>query len=99
MSRVPREDGGFSGFPHLMERAKPGFIAVRQDGRRFVNEADLPRPHVRPVQRHQWVQRNPNLRLICDHRAHRRCAWLVQTLPVPDCGDYLDVFSIFANGR
>jgi hypothetical protein len=37
---VPREDGGFSGFPHLMERAKPGFIAVRQDGRRFVNEAD-----------------------------------------------------------
>jgi succinate dehydrogenase/fumarate reductase flavoprotein subunit len=40
VSRVPREDGGFSGFPHLMERAKPGFIAVRQDGRRFVNEAD-----------------------------------------------------------
>lgn len=27
-------------FPHLVERAKPGFIAVGPDGRRFVNEAN-----------------------------------------------------------
>jgi hypothetical protein len=37
---VPRRDGSFGHFPHLIDRAKPGFIAVRRDGRRFVNEAD-----------------------------------------------------------
>ncbi|MCM2331904.1 MAG: FAD-dependent oxidoreductase [Pseudomonas sagittaria] len=40
VSLVPRKDGSTGAFPHLMERAKPGFIAVRHDGRRFVNEAD-----------------------------------------------------------
>ncbi len=37
-SRVPVADG-FEGFPHFMERQKPGFIAVNAQGRRFVNEA------------------------------------------------------------
>lgn len=27
-------------FPHFVERAKPGFIAVSDNGHRFVNEAD-----------------------------------------------------------
>jgi succinate dehydrogenase/fumarate reductase flavoprotein subunit len=40
VSLVPRRDGSFGHFPHLMERAKPGFIAVTRNGRRFVNEAD-----------------------------------------------------------
>lgn len=40
VSLVPRADGSTGAFPHLMERAKPGFIAVRHDGRRFANEAD-----------------------------------------------------------
>lgn len=40
VSLVPRADGGTAHFPHLIERAKPGLIAVRSDGRRFVNEAD-----------------------------------------------------------
>ena len=39
MSLVPHRDGTFGHFPHLIERAKPGFIAVTADGRRFVNEA------------------------------------------------------------
>jgi succinate dehydrogenase/fumarate reductase flavoprotein subunit len=30
---------GIEGFPHFMERQKPGFIAVNAQGRRFVNEA------------------------------------------------------------
>ena len=30
---------GEEGFPHFMERQKPGFIAVNAQGRRFVNEA------------------------------------------------------------
>lgn len=37
-SRV-RVSGGTEGFPHFMERQKPGFIAVNAQGRRFVNEA------------------------------------------------------------
>jgi len=40
VSLVPRADGSFAHFPHLIERAKPGLIAVRRDGRRFTNEAD-----------------------------------------------------------
>ena len=37
-SQVPLADG-IEGFPHFMERQKPGFIAVNANGRRFVNEA------------------------------------------------------------
>jgi succinate dehydrogenase/fumarate reductase flavoprotein subunit len=37
-SQVPVADGT-EGFPHFMERQKPGFIAVNAQGRRFVNEA------------------------------------------------------------
>ncbi|WP_437882800.1 FAD-dependent oxidoreductase [Pseudomonas sp. LRF_L74] len=40
VSLVPRRDGSLGHFPHLIDRAKPGFIAVRNDGRRFTNEAD-----------------------------------------------------------
>ncbi|MFP8780796.1 FAD-dependent oxidoreductase [Hydrogenophaga sp. RWCD_12] len=40
VSLVPRADGSFAHFPHLIERAKPGLIMVRADGRRFANEAD-----------------------------------------------------------
>lgn len=39
-SLVARSDGSIGHFPHLIDRAKPGFIAVRRDGRRFTNEAD-----------------------------------------------------------
>src|SRR6185437_8458775 len=40
VSIVPRPDGGKGLFPHLvLDRAKPGLIAVNSAGRRFVNEA------------------------------------------------------------
>jgi succinate dehydrogenase/fumarate reductase flavoprotein subunit len=40
VSIVPRPDGGEGLFPHLvLDRAKPGLIAVNSAGRRFVNEA------------------------------------------------------------
>ena len=39
VSLVPRKDGSFGHFPHLLERGKPGIIAVARNGRRFVNEA------------------------------------------------------------
>lgn len=40
VSLVPRRDGTVGRFPHLVERAKPGLIMVRRDGRRFANEAN-----------------------------------------------------------
>jgi succinate dehydrogenase/fumarate reductase flavoprotein subunit len=40
VSLVPRADGAVGRFPHLIERAKPGLIMVRADGRRFANEAN-----------------------------------------------------------
>jgi succinate dehydrogenase/fumarate reductase flavoprotein subunit len=40
VSLVPHADGSVGHFPHLIERAKPGLIMVRRDGRRFANEAD-----------------------------------------------------------
>jgi succinate dehydrogenase/fumarate reductase flavoprotein subunit len=38
-SKVPYGEGRFGVFPHLIDRQKPGFIAVTVDGRRFVNES------------------------------------------------------------
>jgi hypothetical protein len=84
---IPGATGGqwFQWFPHLMERAKPGFIAVRQDGRRFVNEGRLlPRLYVRAVQRLRCA-RSPGV--LADLRSPRPAslwAGLVQTLSVSD---------------
>lgn len=40
VSLVPKRRGAAGHFPHLIERAKPGVIAVRADGWRFTNEAN-----------------------------------------------------------
>lgn len=40
VSLVPHKDGSFGRFPHIIERAKPGLIAVLPSGKRFVNEAN-----------------------------------------------------------
>ncbi len=40
VSRVPRADGSFGLFPHFIDRAKPGVIAVTKAGKRFVNEGN-----------------------------------------------------------
>ncbi|QZY51059.1 FAD-dependent oxidoreductase [Leucobacter tenebrionis] len=40
VSLVPYANGRTGVFPHIMDRAKPGSIGVRRDGRRFVNEAN-----------------------------------------------------------
>ncbi|WP_347108432.1 FAD-dependent oxidoreductase [Paenarthrobacter sp. S56] len=40
VSLVPYRDGRTGVFPHIMDRAKPGSIGVRADGKRFVNEAN-----------------------------------------------------------
>jgi succinate dehydrogenase/fumarate reductase flavoprotein subunit len=40
VSLVPYRNGRTGVFPHIMDRAKPGSIGVRKDGKRFVNEAN-----------------------------------------------------------
>ena len=75
VSLVPLPGGGVQAFPHLVERGKPGLIAVDRDGRRFVDEAGDYHGFMRalldrsatahpgqPVQ--AW--------LVCDHRFQRR---------------------------
>ena len=72
VSLVPRADGSTAHFPHLIERGKPGLIAVTGAGRRFTNEADsyhdfmsgliAATPPNEPVQ--AW--------LVCDHAFIRR---------------------------
>lgn len=40
VSLVPHRDGTTGVFPHLIDRYKPGVIAVNRAGRRFANESD-----------------------------------------------------------
>ncbi|WP_138470763.1 FAD-dependent oxidoreductase [Poseidonocella sp. HB161398] len=40
VSKVPDGKGGHIAFPHLLDRYKPGIIAVLKDGRRFTNESE-----------------------------------------------------------
>lgn len=74
-------DGCARPFPHLfLDRAKPGVIAVGQDGRRFANEA---------LSYHDFVQAmiatgHHSVWLVCDHRALRRYGFgAVRPFPAP----------------
>jgi succinate dehydrogenase/fumarate reductase flavoprotein subunit len=40
VSLVPKRDGSFGVFPHLLDRYKPGVIAVNRGGKRFCNESE-----------------------------------------------------------
>ena len=54
-------------FPHiLLDRAKPGLIAVNSDGRRFVNEADSYHDFVEGMFRANAVSPSVPAWLICD---------------------------------
>ena len=72
VSWVPRADGSFSGFPHLMDRAKPGFIAVLDNGQRFTNEADSYHAFMNALFAATPAGGQARAWLICDHKAQRR---------------------------
>lgn len=67
VSLVPRKDGTVAHFPHLIERAKPGLIAVREDGRRFTNEADSYYDFVQGLLAATPPGRKVQAWLVCDH--------------------------------
>lgn len=73
VSLVPRRKGPAGVFPHLIDRYKPGVIAVGRDGRRFVNEAHSYHDFGQAMQRLAARQDGETCAwLICDHRALRR---------------------------
>jgi 3-oxosteroid 1-dehydrogenase len=60
-------DSSETNFPHiLLDRAKPGLIAVNADGRRFVNEADSYHDFVEAMLRSHAVTPTVPAWLICD---------------------------------
>ena len=67
VSRVPRGDGTYGLFPHFIDRAKPGVIAVTSQGVRFVNEGnsyhDFVQALLKTGETHAW--------LVTDRRAIR----------------------------
>lgn len=84
VSLVPKGKGRFVHFPHLLERAKPGLIAVTRFGQRFVNEADSYHDFmiglIKALPQGEEVQ----AWLIADHRFVRRYGLgAVKPAPVP----------------
>ena len=84
VSLVPYRNGRVGTYPHIVDRGKPGLIAVTARGKRFVNEADgyyqfttgmiNATPEGEPVE--AW--------LICDHAFQRRYPFgMSKPFPVP----------------
>ena len=67
VSRVPRADGSVAHFPHLIERAKPGLIAVTAHGLRFANEADSYHDVMQGLLKATPAGQKAEAWLICDH--------------------------------
>jgi succinate dehydrogenase/fumarate reductase flavoprotein subunit len=84
VSLVPHGDGSFSHFPHLIERAKPGLIAVTRHGQRFGNEADSYHDLMQALLRATSIGEKPEAWLVCDHRFIRRYGLgAVKPAPMP----------------
>jgi succinate dehydrogenase/fumarate reductase flavoprotein subunit len=66
-SVMEQPDGRISVFPHIMlDRAKPGLLAVDRSGRRFVNEADSYHDFVEAMLRPNTIASRVPAFLICD---------------------------------
>jgi succinate dehydrogenase/fumarate reductase flavoprotein subunit len=62
-----------AGFPHFLERAKPGVIIVGLDGKRFANEAMIYHDLVPAMLKQAGVHgKGPGCWIIADHKAMRR---------------------------
>lgn len=72
VSLMPRLDGTLGRFPHLVERGKPGLIAVLPNGKRFTNEGDSYPSFVKDLFKHTMKGDLNRCWLICDHKFIRR---------------------------
>ena len=68
VSRVVRPDGSVGHFAHLVERGKPGIVAVTRHGRRFVNEADSYHDFMAALFATTVPGEPVEAWLVCDHR-------------------------------
>lgn len=83
VSSVPRGKGPPGVFPHLIDRYKPGIIAVTTQGQRFTNEANSYHDVGQAMQRVPPGEAAVAY-LICDHRALRRYGMgFVKPFPLP----------------
>lgn len=84
VSIVPHSDGSVTHFPHLVDRAKPGLIAVTPHGKRFANEADSYHDVMQALLQATCAGAAPNAWLICDHRFIRHYGLgAVKPAPIP----------------
>jgi succinate dehydrogenase/fumarate reductase flavoprotein subunit len=84
VSRVPWQNGRIGVFPHIIDRGKPGLIAVRRNGKRFCNEGLGYHDFVADLQANLEPDEPAKAWMICDHRFIRRYGLgIVRPTPVP----------------
>ena len=84
VSLVERSDGSVGRFFHLIDRAKPGVIAVTGDGRRFTNESHNYHDFVRAMMDACAGRGDVSAFMVCDHRTIRRYGLgAVRPYPLP----------------
>lgn len=84
LSIVPWGRSGPAVFPHLLDRYKPGVIAVLRSGRRFTNEANAYHDVCTAALREASDGSEPAMWLICDSRALARYGLgFVKPAPLP----------------
>ena len=72
VSLIPRLDGTLGRFPHLVERGKPGLIAVLPNGKRFTNEGDSYPSFIKDLFKNTQANHLNRCWLICDHKFIQR---------------------------
>ncbi|TYL48836.1 FAD-dependent oxidoreductase [Marinomonas sp. IMCC 4694] len=85
-------------FPHLIERAKPGIIAVLPNGKRFTSEADSYHDFMRALFDASPKDRQPYCWLVADHKAQRRWG-LGWSKPFPFPTSYFERTGYLKKGR
>jgi succinate dehydrogenase/fumarate reductase flavoprotein subunit len=84
VSLVPYRNGRVGVYPHIVDRGKPGLIAVLADGRRFVNEADGYYDFVDAMVKKVPEGQEVAAWLICDHAFQRRYPFgMSKPFPIP----------------
>jgi len=84
VSKVPWPDGRQGFYPHFVDRAKPGIIAVDCAGRRFVNESDSYHDFIKGYHRQRGANPRSGIFFICDHGALKRYGMgIVKPFPFP----------------
>ncbi len=84
VSKVPMGGGSFGLFPHLVDRYKPGVIAVNRRGRRFTNESNSYHDTGAAMIADSEGERETTAWLICDHATIRKYGLgFAKPAPVP----------------